>query len=209
MSSVGVWLSGGNPVTAGVEREQPARIDELGYASVWMGETVGGRDAFARSAVFLGATGRITVGTGIANVWSRPAVTAQAAARTVAEAHPGRFVLGLGIGHPFQAASLGQSFADPLRGMRDYRPRTALHGQDELLSPRRELDAHPAKARSSVGQIPRVGTDAGPGRTFGHDAFRQLDAGADQVLISPTAADLPGAVDQLARLAPALPGVAA
>ncbi|GHF14629.1 LLM class F420-dependent oxidoreductase [Amycolatopsis deserti] len=286
MTSVGVWLYGGHPATAEVEREQLARLDALGYASVWMGETVGGRDAFARSAVFLGATGRITVGTGIANVWSRPAVTAQAAARTVAEAHPGRFVLGLGVGHPFQAASLGQSFAKPLRGMREYLsrmdeeaaanppaapfprvlaaigPRMLELSRDaadgahpfampvrhtafarEILGPGKLLIPHQsvlletdpevarAKARSSASQILRAEAYARAWREFGYDEMsdrlvdaavawgdeeaiarrvrEQFDAGADQVLISPTATDLPGAVDQLARLAPVLLGVAA
>ena len=287
MKPVGVWLFGGNAASAAVEREQLARIDELGYGSVWMGETVGERDAFARSAVFLGATERITVGTGIANVWSRPAATAQAAARTLAEAFPGRFVLGLGIGHAFQAESTGQSFAKPLTAMRDYLSRMddeaaanppagpfprvlaaigpkmlelsrdAADGAHpftmpvehtafarEILGPGKLLIPHQAvllsadaevaraKARSSLTQILQVEAYARAWRNFGYgdelsdrlvdaavawgdeDAIarrvrEQLDAGADQVLISPTGTDLPGAVDQLARLAPALLGVAA
>ena len=43
------------------------------------------------------------LGTGIANVWSRPGETAEQEGATLAQAHPGRFVLGVGIGHAFQA----------------------------------------------------------------------------------------------------------
>jgi probable F420-dependent oxidoreductase len=115
-----VWLFGGTPTTVAEERVQLGRIDRLGYGSLWYGEGVGNRDAFARSGVHLAATERLAVGTGIANAWSRPAQTAQAAGRTLAEAYPGRFVLGIGIGHPFQAQSVGDDFGKPLQRMRKY-----------------------------------------------------------------------------------------
>jgi alkanesulfonate monooxygenase SsuD/methylene tetrahydromethanopterin reductase-like flavin-dependent oxidoreductase (luciferase family) len=119
LGPVGVWLFGGKVTTIGVEREQLGRLDRLGYGSVWSGETIGGRDAFARSAIALAATGRLAVGTGIANLWARSAPTMQAGGRTLAEAYPGRFVLGLGVGHPFQAETLGADFGKPLARMRN------------------------------------------------------------------------------------------
>jgi probable F420-dependent oxidoreductase len=43
-----------------------------------------------------------------------------AAAAQLAQAYPGRFVLGLGVGYPEQAASTGREFGSPLTTMRDY-----------------------------------------------------------------------------------------
>lgn len=43
-----------------------------------------------------------------------------AAAAQLAQAYPGRIVLGLGVGYPEQAASVGHEFGSPLATMRDY-----------------------------------------------------------------------------------------
>lgn len=120
LGPVGVWLYAGRSTTITAEREQFARIDRLGYGSLGYGEGVGGRDVFVRSAVHLAATEKLAVGTGIANLWARPAQTMQAAARAVAESYPGRFVLGIGAGHPFQAESVGSDYRKPLARMRAY-----------------------------------------------------------------------------------------
>ena len=71
-------------------------------------------------AVLLSATERMVFGTCIANIWARPAQTMHAAAAQLAQAYPGRFVLGLGVGYREQAASIGQEFGSPLATMRDY-----------------------------------------------------------------------------------------
>jgi probable F420-dependent oxidoreductase len=71
-------------------------------------------------AVLLAATERMVFGTGIANVWARQPQTAHGAAALLAQAFPGRFVLGLGAGYPQQAASVGREFGSPLATMRDY-----------------------------------------------------------------------------------------
>jgi alkanesulfonate monooxygenase SsuD/methylene tetrahydromethanopterin reductase-like flavin-dependent oxidoreductase (luciferase family) len=75
---------------------------------VWTGETPGGSDVFTKLGMLLAATDHLVAGSGIANVWSRPAVTAYAAAATLAEAYPDRFVLGVGVGYPVQAKLVGQ-----------------------------------------------------------------------------------------------------
>ena len=58
-----------------------------------------GREALTNAALLLGATRRLVTGTGIANIWARDPVAMAAAQRTLAEAHPGRFVLGIGVSH--------------------------------------------------------------------------------------------------------------
>lgn len=113
----GVWVAPfaliGTPVT--VQRREFARIERLGYGSLWSGETppaapVGGREAFAQHGLMLAATERMVVGTGIANINSRAAVAMHTGAATLAEAYPDRFVLGLG----------GQSGEKPITHLQDY-----------------------------------------------------------------------------------------
>jgi probable F420-dependent oxidoreductase len=85
------------------------------------------------------------LGTGIANVWARPGRTAEKGGATLAHAHPGRFVLGVGIGHAFQAAKYSEEYR-PLDRMRAY------------LS---EMDAAEAENPAPVA-FPRVLAAVGP-----------------------------------------------
>jgi probable F420-dependent oxidoreductase len=95
-------------------------LEGAGYAAAWTNEVVG-KDALVQLAVLLGATTTtMAFGTGIANIWARPAPTAHAAAALLAEAYPCRLVLGLGVGYPEQAASVGRPFGRPLATMRRY-----------------------------------------------------------------------------------------
>jgi probable F420-dependent oxidoreductase len=71
-------------------------------------------------AVLLAATERMVFGTAIANIWARAPQTAHGAAALLAQAYPDRFVLGLGVGYPQQAASVGREFGHPVTTMRDY-----------------------------------------------------------------------------------------
>jgi probable F420-dependent oxidoreductase len=105
--------------SADLQREAVRRLEHAGYSAVWTNEVIG-KDALVQLAVLLAATERIVFGTCIANIWARPAQTMHAAAAQLAQAYPGRFVLGLGVGYPEQAASIGQEFGSPLATMRDY-----------------------------------------------------------------------------------------
>jgi probable F420-dependent oxidoreductase len=105
--------------SADLQREAVRRLEHAGYSAVWTNEVIG-KDALVQLAVLLGATEQMVFGTCIANIWARPAQTMHAAAAQLAQAYPGRFVLGLGIGYPEQAASTGQEFGSPLATMRDY-----------------------------------------------------------------------------------------
>lgn len=50
------------------QREAAVRLERAGYRTAWTNETVGGRDPLVQLALLLGATGRLTFGTGIANI---------------------------------------------------------------------------------------------------------------------------------------------
>jgi len=101
------------------QREAVGRLERAGYGAVWTNEVIG-KDALVQLATLLAATERMVFGTCIANIWARPAQTMHAAAAQLAQAYPGRFVLGLGVGYPEQAASVGREFGKPLATMRDY-----------------------------------------------------------------------------------------
>lgn len=101
------------------QRGAGRRLEEAGIRAVWTNEVIG-KDAFAHLAVLLAATERMTAGTCVANIWARAPQTAHGAAAYLAQAYPGRFVLGLGVGYPQQADSVGRAFGSPLTTMRDY-----------------------------------------------------------------------------------------
>jgi alkanesulfonate monooxygenase SsuD/methylene tetrahydromethanopterin reductase-like flavin-dependent oxidoreductase (luciferase family) len=80
-----------------------------------------GREAFTLASLILSASGRLVAATGIANIYGRDPHTAAAAANTLAEAHPGRFVLGLGVSHQLLVSDLrGHTYGPPLAAMTDY-----------------------------------------------------------------------------------------
>lgn len=121
LGSVGVCLPvsfTSNP-SADALRDAVGRLERAGYRAAWTNEVIG-KDALVQLAVLLSATERMVFGTCIANIWARPAQTMHAGAAQLAQAYPGRFVLGLGVGYPEQATSVGQEFGSPLATMRDY-----------------------------------------------------------------------------------------
>ena len=72
--------------------------EALGYGTIWIGSTPPGDLALAES--MLDATERITIATGIVNMWVTRADEVAASYHRIAAKHPGRFLLGVGIGHP-------------------------------------------------------------------------------------------------------------
>lgn len=118
-AAVGIWTAHFSYQPAGLVRQAVAELDELGYGSLWVGEAIH-RDPLVGAAMMLDASRRLTVATGIASIWARQPLTMLAAQYTLAEAHPGRFLLGLGVSHPHLAAARGQRYDKPLSAMRAY-----------------------------------------------------------------------------------------
>jgi probable F420-dependent oxidoreductase len=127
LGPVGVYLPVPSASAPPVElqREAAVRLERAGYRAAWTNETVGGKDPLVQLALLLSVTERITFGTGIANIWARAPQTAHGAAAMLAQAYPGRVVLGLGAGYPQQAAAVGREYGSPLAAMRDYLQRMA------------------------------------------------------------------------------------
>jgi probable F420-dependent oxidoreductase len=93
LGAYGVWARA-NEITP----ELAGRCEEWGYGAIWVGGSPGGDLAVVET--LLDATERIPVATGIVNMWRDPAPAIAAAFRRLESRHPGRFLLGVGIGHP-------------------------------------------------------------------------------------------------------------
>src|SRR3954471_6363166 len=107
LGQIGIWRSR-NRGSAAAART----IEELGYGALW----IGGSPSVEQMRPYLEASSTIPLLTGILNVWQHdPADVAREHAQLTAE-HPGRFVLGIGIGHP-EATS---DYTRPLKTMREF-----------------------------------------------------------------------------------------
>ena len=120
LGRVGVWSGRLQRMPVGALREAAAEIDEAGFGALWIPESPGGRDVLTYAAVTLAATRTIPVATGIAIIWVRDPTAAASAARTLDEAFPGRFVLGIGVSHRSTAVLRGHQYDGPLRAMGAY-----------------------------------------------------------------------------------------
>ena len=123
---VGIWTFFELHPAARV-REAAAIVEDLGYGAIWIPEALG-REAFAQSALLLAATKRIPVATGIANIWARDAFAMAAGQKTLAEAWPDRFLLGIGVSHAPIVGLRGHAYDKPLSAMREY-----LDAMDSVL----------------------------------------------------------------------------
>jgi probable F420-dependent oxidoreductase len=87
----GVWHRGTPPV------ELAQALERLGYGTLWLGGSPAG-DLRAVEEL-LDATTSLTVATGIVNIWADDAADVARAYARVERRHPGRFLLGVGVGH--------------------------------------------------------------------------------------------------------------
>ena len=118
--TVGLWTATLDSVPPMRAVQLAQEIEDLGYPSLWFPEAWG-REAFTQAALLLSVTTRLTVATGIANIWARDAVATRNAARTLAAASRDRFVLGLGVSHqPLVERLRGHAYASPLAHLREY-----------------------------------------------------------------------------------------
>jgi len=183
----GVWTFGT------VRPEQAVEIEKLGYGAVWIGGSPAGDLRYVEP--ILERTERLQVATGIINVWTAPADEVAEAYHRVESAYPGRFLLGIGIGHPEHTAE----YRNPYQVLVEYldaldaakvptsrRVLAALGPRVLKLAAQRSAGAHPylttpqhtAQARELVGSsvflAPEhkvvLSTDAEEARRVGREA---------------------------------------
>jgi probable F420-dependent oxidoreductase len=88
----GAWTAGApKPETA-------AEIEKLGYGALWVGGSPSADLEFVEP--ILQATESLTVATGIVNIWAAAAESVAESFHRIETAYPGRFLLGIGVGHP-------------------------------------------------------------------------------------------------------------
>jgi probable F420-dependent oxidoreductase len=92
--------------------EAAAEIEDLGFGTIWVGIS----PSVEYAAPVLAATRRITVATGIVSIWEHSPAEAAAQRAELERAHPGRFVLGLGVSHE----RLTDRYERPYSAMREY-----------------------------------------------------------------------------------------
>ena len=109
LGRIGIWRRRGE-LTPRLAKEVAA----LGYGAIWIGASPPA-DLFLAQEL-LDATTHLAVATGIVNMWSAPAVDVAASYHRIAAAHPGRFLLGVGIGHP----EATQEYRSPYDTIVDY-----------------------------------------------------------------------------------------
>jgi probable F420-dependent oxidoreductase len=92
LGTIGIWQP-----AARVTPQLAAEVENLGYGAVWLGGSPDG--GLQEAEALLDATGRITVATGIVNMWKDDAATVAASYHRLEGRYPGRFLLGVGVGH--------------------------------------------------------------------------------------------------------------
>jgi len=145
LGKVGIWR---NP--SGLTPEIVAEVEALGYGTIWVGSSPPGDLAFVEH--LLDTTEHITVATGIVNVWKDDAATVGASYHRITARHQGRFLLGLGIGHPEATQDYQHPYAtlvryldqlDDLKVPAEGRVLAALGPRVLRLSADRAAGAHP------------------------------------------------------------------
>ncbi|MCU0505763.1 MAG: TIGR03620 family F420-dependent LLM class oxidoreductase [Chloroflexi bacterium] len=120
LGPVGVWSFALQTHPAAIEQAAATTYEDLGYRAAWFPESIGSKEAFSHAAILLAGSPRIVVATGIANIHARDAAAMVSGARTLAEAYPGRFVLGIGVSHAPSVAKRGGTYGRPIESMTAY-----------------------------------------------------------------------------------------
>jgi probable F420-dependent oxidoreductase len=120
LKRIGIWTGAFEQQHAGKVKAAVAELEQLGYGAVWFSEGFG-RESLTQAGLLLSASSHIVVSTGITNIYGRDPVTAAAAQKTLSEAYPERFVLGLGVSHiPLVEQLRGTTYQKPVAKMSSY-----------------------------------------------------------------------------------------
>lgn len=143
---VGIWYGGIDALPTPEAQRAAQVVEELGFGALWVAEAVG-RDPFVSSALLLGATQRLAVATGIANIYARDPMTMAAGQKTLAEAFPDRFLLGLGVSHGHLVAGVRKhDYSKPYSYMVQY-----LERMDKALFMARGPEHDPGRLLAALG----------------------------------------------------------
>jgi probable F420-dependent oxidoreductase len=120
LGRVGVWSFALQRLTALEAGGAMRAFEAADYSAVWMPESLGSKEVFAHAAILLGASERVIVAPGIASIYARDPMAMANGARSLAEAYPRRFVLGIGVSHAPSVAMRGSTYGKPVETMAAY-----------------------------------------------------------------------------------------
>jgi probable F420-dependent oxidoreductase len=150
----------------GVTPEQAKDIEALGYGAVWVGGSPPAELEWVEP--ILEQTTTLQVATGIVNIWTAEAGPVAESFHRIEKAYPGRFLLGIGVGHP----EAHQQYRKPIDALNEYLDKLDEYGVPKnrrvvaalgpkvlTLSAERSAGAHPylttpehtAEARKLIG----------------------------------------------------------
>ena len=104
LGTYGIWRH-----ARGLTPELAAEVERLGFTTLWVGGSPPADLDLVES--LLAATDRITVATGITNIWTASADEVGASYHRLEKRFPGRFLLGVGIGHPEAVSDYRRPYA--------------------------------------------------------------------------------------------------
>ncbi|WP_280303598.1 LLM class F420-dependent oxidoreductase [Nocardia neocaledoniensis] len=169
LGTFGVWRH-----FQGFTPEAARELEELGYSALWLGGSPPADLGVAESLV--AATESLTIGTSIVNIWTAPAAEVAESFHRIDQRFPGRFLLGIGVGH------------------REANGPGAVKPYDALVAYLDELDAAgvPKEGRALAALGPRV-LELARDRTAGalpylappeHTGIARTTLGADALLVA-------------------------
>lgn len=153
-----------------VSADEAVAIEALGYGAVWVGGSPSAGLEWAEP--MLAATTTLQVASGIVNIWTGPASTVAEAYHRIEATYPGRFLLGIGVGHP----EADRPYRTPIDALNEYLDRLDEYG----VPPDRRVVAAvgprllDVAARRSAGAHPYLTTPEHTARArkiVGHNAF--------------------------------------
>jgi probable F420-dependent oxidoreductase len=167
LGRIGLWTSALDTLPLAEAQRAVAAIEEQGWGALWFGEAYG-REAMTAAQLYLSATDRLVIATGIASIYARDAVATAGAARTLSAVSGNRFVLGLGVSHaPLVERMRGHAYGKPIQAMREY-----------LAA----MDAAPYAVAGDESPAPRVVAALGPKML---ELARDQAQGAHPYLVTP------------------------
>jgi 5,10-methylenetetrahydromethanopterin reductase len=114
---VALYLQDKHPLAEAIDHVRYA--ESRGFEAVWQAESRLVRDAIVPMAAFAATTGRIKVGSGVINNWTRNAALIAATFSTLDDLAPGRILCGLGVWWEPLASKVGVARRKPLQAMRE------------------------------------------------------------------------------------------
>jgi probable F420-dependent oxidoreductase len=167
LGRIGLWTSALDTLPLAEAQRAVAAIEEQGWGALWFGEAYG-REAMTAAQLYLSATDRLVIATGIASIYARDAVATAGAARTLSAVSGNRFVLGLGVSHaPLVERMRGHAYGKPIQALREY-----------LAA----MDAAPYAVAGDESPAPRVVAALGPKML---ELARDQAQGAHPYLVTP------------------------